>query len=187
MILRKYSFTPLSVPSYVRAISEQYNFPLGWNEYEKQHSVLISLFNESDECVFAFQASFCLQRGKNQLCISVCVFGKGGGARLEVRLSERARQSVFFFAAIGAGVCMSPSDRTPFPAIKPSKNIPFVSVTAPTHCSHSAMSVDYVALQFTSATDNIISLIMSYGLLPPSDVCSSAHALFACSVHKVCL
>ncbi len=76
------------------------------------------------------------------------------------------------------GVGMSPSDRTPFPTIKPSKNIPFVSVTAPTHCSHSAMSVDYVALQFTSATDNIISLIMSYGLLPPSDVCSSAHDSF---------
>lgn len=126
-----------------------------------------SVYSEKTNCV--------------SVCVCVCVFGKGGRARLkEMRLSERPRQSVFFFTAIGAGVCMSPSDRTPFPAIKPSKNIPFVSVTAPTHCSHSAMSVDYVALQFTSATDNIILLIMSYGLLPPSDVCSSAHSLFAC-------
>ncbi len=128
--------------------------------------------------VFPFQASFCWQRRKKQLCISVCL-GREEGARLkEVRLSERPRQSVSFLRPLERGVGMSPSDRTPFPTIKPSKNIPFVSVTAPTHCSHSAMSVDYVALQFTSATDNIISLIMSYGLLPPSDVCSSAHGSF---------
>lgn len=152
----------------------------------KQRNVLISLFNESDECVFAFQASFCWQRGTNQLRICFCVYVCVCLEREEVQGWRRwdwvsgPDNQFSFLRPLERGVCMSPSDRTPFPAIKPSKNIPFVSVTAPTHCSHSSMSVDYVALQFTSAIDNIISLIMSYGLLAPSDVCSSAHGPFAC-------
>lgn len=115
-------------------------------------------------------------------CVSVCVWEgrRVQGWRRWDWVSGPDNQ-FSFLRPLERGVGMSPSDRTPFPTIKPSKNIPFVSVTAPTHCSHSAMSVDYVALQFTSATDNIISLIMSYGLLPPSDVRSSAHSPFTYS------
>lgn len=114
-------------------------------------------------------------------CVSMCVWeGRVQGWRRRDWVSGPDNQFSFLWP-LERGVGMSPSDRTPFPTIKPSKNIPFVSVTAPTHRSHSAMSVDYVALKFTSATDNIISLIMSYGLLPPSDVRSSAHGPFTYS------
>ncbi len=148
--------------------------------WKRACNVLISLFNETDECVFPSQASFCWQRRKSN-CVSVCVWERRvQGWRRRDWVSGPDNQ-FSFLRPLERGVGMSPSDRTPFPTIKPSKNIPFVSVTAPTHRSHSAMSVDYVALQFTSATDNIISLIMSYGLLLRSDVCSSAHGPFTYS------
>lgn len=73
-----------------------------------------------------------------------------------------SRQAIsFLFVSAGAGL-VSPADQTPFPLIK-SRNIPFVSVTAPAcSCSEQpAMSVDCVILQFTSDTDNIIMSLMS--------------------------
>lgn len=109
-------------------------FSSGMNWIWKQRNVLISLFNESDECVFAFQASFCWREGKNN-CVSVSVCVCLG--REEVQGWRRwdwvsgPDNQFSFLRPLERGVCMSPSDRTPFPAIKPSKNIPFVSVTAP--------------------------------------------------------
>lgn len=122
-----------------------------------------------------------LLTAKEKAFVYQCVFGKGG-CKVEGGEIEWAAQTIsFLFCGHWSGGWACHHQTEPFPTIKPSKNIPFVSVTAPTHRSHSAMSVDYVALKFTSATDNIISLIMSYGLLPPSDVRSSAHGPFTYS------
>lgn len=73
------------------------------------------------------------------------------------------RQAIsFIFVVVGARP-VSPADQTPFPLIKSSENIPFVSVTASVrrHSKQPAVSVDYVTLQFTSDTDNIIMSLMS--------------------------